>query len=672
MHLDHKIPWHLIAPHFSLTPSDQRGNYNLAALDIPEQKAVIGHFNRVFLATIREFSDTESTKTDLTPISGKLFSDDVLYFAERHFGLSPHEDNSALHNPLNSSHQDLGYWKRRAKALDSDVEPCYSTADANLADAAKMLVIVAATADDKTTRREALSALVRLSNEVPISDLRGLHWGHAFGLDLVASVALQMYIFLNLIEAVESRAAERVPLLSVEQLLSFLSNHALENYDFPAQNIPHRAFWHSLGVTESWVAGRRKGTLEGDKAVIDPLAGLAYSAEWEMSQHSEILGTSQLSMNELTLQDRLDSKAEGEIPASNRKLCGECLAISWNLDEYKGIPGQNGFENWTLNHHETLGELENSCMKGRDILHWNIEHNRGEWSLSFEVEDDEHMWFMEGMVRFSHVGSVAQSTARLVETKDLSEEKKKRPYVILSYCWGSGNDPARTSRNLRERHNKIECDTLSKTIQDGIRITRLMKIQYLWVDAVCIIQSDKTLNAQQEDDVAMADWERESMRMASYYSNSLCRIAASNAKDSSEGILIERRAARYDFKKWYNPANKFLPSPFAFRQRFPSSLFERGWWLQEWILSPRILHWTANESFGETRFGGENRKTNDCVLELGLSEDETQYMCQILRSEKEEALGEGWPALVEHFAQRHLNCKRVVKASRGRLLRRYF
>ncbi|RKL36027.1 hypothetical protein BFJ70_g7582 [Fusarium oxysporum] len=121
-----------------------------------------------------------------------------------------------------------------------------------------------------------------------------------------------------------------------------------------------------------------------------------------------------------------------------------------------------------------------------------------------------------------------------------------------------------------------------------------MKIQYLWVDAVCIIQSDKTLNAQQEDDVAMADWERESMRMASYYSNSLCRIAASNAKDSSEGILIERRAARYDFKKWYNPANKFLPSPFAFRQRFPSSMFERSWCLQEWILSPRILHWTAN------------------------------------------------------------------------------
>ncbi|RKL45743.1 hypothetical protein BFJ72_g3288 [Fusarium proliferatum] len=272
MHLDHKIPWHLIAPHFSLTPAEQEGNYSLAQLGLPEQQAVIGHFNRVFLTTIREFSDTESMKIQSAPVNGKLFSDDVLYFAERHFGLEPHEDNSALHNPLKASHQDLEYWKRRAKDPDSDYEPCYTTADANLADAAKMLVIVAATADDKPIRREALTALVRLANEVPLSNLRGLHWGHAFGLDLVASVALQMYIYLNLIEAVESRAAERVPLLSVDNFLSFLCNHALENYDFPAQNIPHRHFWFSLGVTESWAAGRRKGTLEGDMVAIDPLA----------------------------------------------------------------------------------------------------------------------------------------------------------------------------------------------------------------------------------------------------------------------------------------------------------------------------------------------------------------------------------------------------------------
>ncbi|KAH7261627.1 heterokaryon incompatibility protein-domain-containing protein [Fusarium tricinctum] len=392
------------------------------------------------------------------------------------------------------------------------------------------------------------------------------------------------------------------------------------------------------------------------------------------------------------------------MPSSNGKLCGKCLAISWNPEEHQGLPDQDGFENWPLNHYKTLSELETSCetgcplcqtlfllltydvidLKDTDMLHWNVEHNRGiclDEDLRAVVNESINPW-VEACTRSGKhnscprhpphdsesytmptrlidVGSDDQSTARLLETTDLLDESKKRPYVILSYRWGSGNDPARTtSRNLKERRSKIACDTLPKTIQDAIRITRLMKIQYLWVDAVCIIQSDRTLDTQQKDDVATADWERESMRMASYYANSLCCIAASNANDSSEGILSERRVARYGFKRWYNPANVFLPSPFALRRRFPSSLSDRGWCFQEWILSPRILHWTANgliwecsdgffwegqsgfkgeppESFGETRFESKNRKTNDCLLELGLSDKETEYICQILRSEKE-------------------------------------
>ncbi|KAF4453789.1 hypothetical protein F53441_3615 [Fusarium austroafricanum] len=270
MHLDHKLPWHSIAPHFSLTPAGKDGLYSLAALNSPSQTATLGHFKRVFLATIREFSDTEITKIDSTPVIGKLFSDDVLYFAECHFGLGPNQDNSALHNPLNSSHQDMEYWKTRARGETGDM--WYGTSHGDLADAVKMLVVIAAIADDKVMRREALSAIVLLCKEVPISHLQGLNWGHGFGLDLVASVALEMHIFLNLIEAVSSCRTEQVPLLSVDKLLLFLKNHALEDYDFPAQNIPHRAFWNALGVTDSWANGRYGGISEGDKPVIDPLA----------------------------------------------------------------------------------------------------------------------------------------------------------------------------------------------------------------------------------------------------------------------------------------------------------------------------------------------------------------------------------------------------------------
>ncbi|KAF5980813.1 hypothetical protein FBULB1_5006 [Fusarium bulbicola] len=276
--------------------------------------------------------------------------------------------------------------------------------------------------------------------------------------------------------------------------------------------------------------------------------------------------------------------------------------------------------------------------------------------------------------RLIDVGTDGAATVRLVDTDDISRRRNKPPYTILSYRWGSANDSAKTtSRNLKERFRRINSNNLPKTIRDAIKITQFMKIRYLWVDAVCIVQTDRTAKGEQGDDESRIDWERESTQMASYYANSLCCIAASSAKDSSDGILSERRVARY--QKWYNPPNVSIRSPFASRRKFPSSLFSRGWCLQEWILSPRIIHWTANglvwecsEGFfweGQSGFmgeppqnlssGSEGRRTNDCVLELGLKESSTKYVCRILRSEKDEALGEGWTALVEHYATMDLS-----------------
>ncbi|KAH6994648.1 hypothetical protein EDB82DRAFT_502232 [Fusarium venenatum] len=269
MHLDHKLPWKTIASHFTLARAESSANYNLIALGLPSQDAALGHFSRVLIATIEEFSNTETSKVNTDQVNGKLFSDDVLNFPEHHFGLGPHDTNSALNNPLHAKHQDLDYWKERAST--SDYGASYCTADGDLADAAKMLVITAAVSDNQAIRREALSALCQLSAHVPMSDLRGLTWGHGFGLSLVASEALKLYVLLNLIEAVQSRGAQQVSLLRVKILLCALGSYSLQNYDYPAQNIPHRAFWHSLGITESWADRQADGIIESEEPVVDPL-----------------------------------------------------------------------------------------------------------------------------------------------------------------------------------------------------------------------------------------------------------------------------------------------------------------------------------------------------------------------------------------------------------------
>lgn len=273
--------------------------------------------------------------------------------------------------------------------------------------------------------------------------------------------------------------------------------------------------------------------------------------------------------------------------------------------------------------------------------------------------------------RLIDVGSEGQPTVKIVVSTDLSEDEKMSPYLILSYQWGKGNDSARTTTgNLEERKHEINFQHMPKTIRDAIDITRLMGMRYLWVDAVCIIQADRSLGSQQQDDVAGSDWEKESKNMAAYYSNALCCIAAASAKDSSQGILTERRVARYGLNTWQSPAGLVLPSPHTDRRHFRTSLLSRGWCLQEWLLSPRILHWTSNGLIwqcahgffweGQSGFQGEPpevfhdiyrgpRQTNDCILDLGLYGRDAEGICNILSRDDKDAVGEAWTHLVSQF-----------------------
>lgn len=260
MHLDHKIPWKTISSHFTFTQADNA--YDVVALNTPTERAEMGHFQRVFAATIREFSSSELPKADLDHAPNPLFSDAVLRFAESHYGLGAHHENSATSNPLAPSHQDLSYWRRRAATDDPSVQSLHSTSNADLGDATKMLVIAAAVNPDEPRRREALGALLYLSSQVPLAGLRSLTWGHGFGLDLVAGTALESYVLLNLVEAMLPKAPAGVSLLQVRTLTRFLQSYALQDYDYPAQNVPHRAFWGGLGYVCS-----------GDTAgAVDPLA----------------------------------------------------------------------------------------------------------------------------------------------------------------------------------------------------------------------------------------------------------------------------------------------------------------------------------------------------------------------------------------------------------------
>ncbi|EFX05665.1 tol-like protein [Grosmannia clavigera kw1407] len=71
---------------------------------------------------------------------------------------------------------------------------------------------------------------------------------------------------------------------------------------------------------------------------------------------------------------------------------------------------------------------------------------------------------------------------------------------------------------------------LPKTFRDAICLCRFLKIQYLWIDSLCIIQ----------DSVGGEDWIRESSKMAQVYQYSYCNIAATASQGPSGGCFFKR------------------------------------------------------------------------------------------------------------------------------------
>ncbi|KAH2920767.1 hypothetical protein KXW25_003033 [Aspergillus fumigatus] len=197
------------------------------------------HFTQTLISTIEEFSATERAKYPppaALPKSGPLYDAAILSSIEEKYHLGPHATNSAVSNPLSEEFQDVDYWISQAP---------YSTATAHLADAVKMLII-----------SNEMLALLRLANheKIPLMDLNHLSWGHSFGVTHVADVALEIYMLLNIAASVKANAkpgsANETGCLTETRRFRSFASWGLGDFDFPAQDIPHRLFWNTKCITD--------------------------------------------------------------------------------------------------------------------------------------------------------------------------------------------------------------------------------------------------------------------------------------------------------------------------------------------------------------------------------------------------------------------------------------
>ncbi|KAH7418998.1 heterokaryon incompatibility protein-domain-containing protein [Cadophora sp. MPI-SDFR-AT-0126] len=176
-------------------------------------------------------------------------------------------------------------------------------------------------------------------------------------------------------------------------------------------------------------------------------------------------------------------------------------------------------------------------------------------------------------------------------------------YAALSYCWGrarEGEHVFKTDKTTKlEFEHGIPLEDVPRTLKDAFCLTKELGLDYLWVDALCIVQGDQE------------EWEQESAKMGLIYSNAkivLSSTQSSNVDDGvfmprstislsqdiadPEGLMYARRNMNHEIiTSCRTKSNKWWEA--NINNTFP--VLSRGWCFQERMLATRIVHFTPTE-----------------------------------------------------------------------------
>ncbi|KAE8441729.1 hypothetical protein EG329_004515 [Mollisiaceae sp. DMI_Dod_QoI] len=152
-------------------------------------------------------------------------------------------------------------------------------------------------------------------------------------------------------------------------------------------------------------------------------------------------------------------------------------------------------------------------------------------------------------------------------------------YVALSYCWGGPQENVLTRATIHDMKMEIPVATLPPTLQDAIAITRKLGFQYLWVDSLCIVQDDPQDTATQ-----IAE-------MGTIYKYATVTIAAAQAKGAKDGFLKAKKHPPFCKLPLRLPDGSLGTISVMLKAdpTYDEPLHNRGWALQEFLLSPRLL-----------------------------------------------------------------------------------
>jgi hypothetical protein len=178
--------------------------------------------------------------------------------------------------------------------------------------------------------------------------------------------------------------------------------------------------------------------------------------------------------------------------------------------------------------------------------------------------------------RLINVGDPQKGQApRLVITAPTMQEK----YLALSYCWGPATDTFTLNGSTMEGMLiGIDESRVVAAHRDTFALARTLGIQFVWIDALCIIQGD------------IQDWEHESKLMARVYGNAFLTVIAARSSDARNSFILnhlQQRAPACQIPIDESGSESAFVGVKRSRDLGPTET--RGWCFQEKLLGRRTI-----------------------------------------------------------------------------------
>ncbi|KAJ4174180.1 hypothetical protein NW754_004595 [Fusarium falciforme] len=249
---------------------------------------------------------------------------------------------------------------------------------------------------------------------------------------------------------------------------------------------------------------------------------------------------------------------------------------------------------------------------------------------------------IEMPTRLINVGNPQKGQApRLVITTPTMQEK----YLALSYCWGPATDTFTLNGSTMEGMLiGIDESRVVAAHRDTFVLARTLGIQFVWIDALCIIQGNTK------------DWEHESKLMAKVYGNAFLTVIAARSSDARNSFILnhlQQRAPACEIPIDESGSESAFIGVKRSRDLGPTET--RGWCFQEKLLGRRTIIFAPEQlvfscrsrSYYEDGFVGEDTSTTS--LQAVLHKGDTNL------SVRREKLLKLWDWIVFTYTKRQLS-----------------